>query len=103
MNSGPITRWLAADHARLDITVRANSEETRKLLLESIERVAVQTARAAGIPENLLPIVEIDENGAPTTNNDAALAQRVRKAMVEEMGYGRRAGEVEALEGALNR
>jgi amidohydrolase len=75
-----------ADHARLDITVRANSEETRKILLESIERVAVQTARAAGIPENLLPIVEIDENGAPTTTNDAALAQRVRKAMVEQMG-----------------
>ena len=75
-----------ADHARLDVTVRANSEPTRKLLLESIERVTLQTARAAGVPEDLLPIVEIDPYGAPTTTNDAALAQRVRKAMVEEMG-----------------
>lgn len=75
-----------ADHAQLDITVRANTEETRELLLRSIERVAIQTARAGGIPEELLPIVHIYEDGAPTTTNDAALAQRVRAAMVREMG-----------------
>jgi amidohydrolase len=75
-----------ADHAQLDITVRANTEETRELLLTSIERVAIQTARAAGVPEELLPIVDIYDNGAPTTTNDAALAQRVRAAMVDKMG-----------------
>ena len=75
-----------ADHAQLDITVRANTEMTRELLLNSIERVAIQTARAAGVPEELLPIVDIYEDGAPTTTNDAALAQRVRTAMVDKMG-----------------
>ena len=75
-----------ADHAQLDITVRANTEETRALLLKSIERVAIQTARAGGIPEELLPIVDIYPDGAPTTTNDAALAQRVRAAMVDKMG-----------------
>jgi hippurate hydrolase len=75
-----------ADHAQLDVTVRANTEETRALLLESIERVAIQTARAAGVPEELLPIVDIYDDGAPTTTNDAALAQRVRAAMVDKMG-----------------
>jgi hippurate hydrolase len=75
-----------ADHARLDVTVRANTEETRALLLKSIERVAIQTARAAGVPEELLPIVDIYDDGAPTTTNDAALAQRVRAAMVDKMG-----------------
>ena len=75
-----------ADHAQLDITVRANTEMTRELLLKSIERVAIQTARAAGVPEELLPIVDIYEDGAPTTTNDAALAQRVRTAMVDKMG-----------------
>ncbi len=75
-----------ADHARLDITVRANSEATRALLLKSIERVAKQTARAAGMPEDKLPDVFISPDGAPTTNNDEVLAQRVRKAMVAGMG-----------------
>jgi amidohydrolase len=70
-----------SDRAQLDITVRANTEVTRAKLLESIERVATQTARAAGMPENLLPDVIVANDGAPTTTNDAALARRVRAAM----------------------
>jgi len=70
-----------SDRAQLDITVRANTEVTRAKLLESIERVATQTARAAGMPENLLPDVIVASDGAPTTTNDAALARRVRAAM----------------------
>jgi len=75
-----------ADHAQLDITVRANTEETRAMLLKSIERVATQTARAAGIPDELLPLVDVYDNGSPAMINDAALAQRVRAAMLDKMG-----------------
>ena len=75
-----------ADHARLDITVRANNEKTRAMLLKSIERVATQTARAAGVPEDLMPIVDVLDDGAPTTTNDAALSRRVRAAMLAGMG-----------------
>ena len=75
-----------ADHAQLDVTVRANNEKTRAMLLKSIERVATQTARAAGVPENLLPIVDVYDTGSPTTTNDAALSQRVRSAMLGGMG-----------------
>ena len=75
-----------ADNARLDITVRANTEKTRYQLLDSIKRVAENTARAAGVPEDLLPIVDVLPEGAPTTTNDAALARRVRAAMQEGMG-----------------
>ncbi|MEW9798888.1 amidohydrolase [Alteromonas sp. CYL-A6] len=74
------------DVAELDITVRANTEKTRALLLNSIRRVAIQTAKAAGVPDTLLPEVTVAEDGAPTTTNDAALAQRVRQAMVDGMG-----------------
>ena len=56
------------------------------MLLKSIERVATQTARAAGVPEDLLPIVDVYDDGVPTTTNDAALSRRVRAAMVEGMG-----------------
>lgn len=74
------------DEARLDLTVRANSEDTRAKLLKAIERVAINTARAAGVSDDLLPIVSIDPTGAATTTNDAALARRVRAAMVAGMG-----------------
>ncbi len=84
-NSGTAPNVIS-DEARLDITVRANSEITRAKLLKSIERVAIQTARAAGVSEDLLPIVDIDPMGAPTTTNDAALAHRVRSAMRAGMG-----------------
>ena len=75
-----------ADQAQLDITVRANTERTREFLLKAIERVAVQTARAAGVPEDRLPIVDVWPTGAPTTINDAELARRVRASVVGGMG-----------------
>lgn len=75
-----------ADHAVLDITVRANTEATRYQLLAAIERVALNTGRAAGLPEDRLPEVIIAKDGAPTTTNDAALAQRLRAAMEAGMG-----------------
>jgi amidohydrolase len=75
-----------ADSARLDITVRANTEKTRYQLLDSIKRVAENTARAAGVPDDLLPIVEVLPEGASTTTNDAALSRRVREAMLDGMG-----------------
>ena len=78
-----------ADHAQLDITVRANTERTRHYLLEAIERVAVQTARAAGVSEDRLPIVDIWPNGSPTTTNDAGLARRVSSAVQCWHGRGR--------------
>lgn len=77
-----------SDHAMLDITVRANTEDTRHLLLKSIERVAVNTARAAGVPEDRLPEVIVADDGASTTTNDTELAHRVRAAMAAGMGEG---------------
>ena len=75
-----------ADHAVLDITVRANTERTRYYLLDAIERVAVQTARAAGVSEEQLPEVFVKPTGAPTTTNDAELARRVSSAVRAGMG-----------------
>jgi hippurate hydrolase len=75
-----------ADHAVLDITVRSNTEETRRYLLRAIERVATQTARAAGVPDDKLPDVVVADSGAPTTTNDPALARRVRAAIENGMG-----------------
>ncbi len=75
-----------SDHADLQVTVRANTEATRAQLFEAIKRVAINTARAAGVAEDRLPDVKKRGPGSPTTTNTAELARRVRAAIVDGMG-----------------
>ena len=77
---------IISDRATLDLTVRSNNEVTRAMLLASIERVAVNIGRSAGMPEDRLPEVIRVSAGVPTTINDAALAQKVRAAIAAQMG-----------------
>lgn len=76
---------IISDNALLEITVRSNSEATRELLLKSIERVAINSARAAGLPEDRLPEVKVAPHRSPVTVNDPGLARRVRAAMQANM------------------
>ncbi|NKB37123.1 MAG: amidohydrolase [Gammaproteobacteria bacterium] len=78
-----------SDKAVLELSVRANSEEVRTYLLDSIERVAINTARTAGVSENSLPEIFIYTDGVPTMINDAALAQRLRPVLTKTMGKSR--------------
>ncbi len=66
------------DEARLQLTVRADSEETRETLLEGIERIARGIAVSAGLDEALFPTVEHGFESTPTTVNDEALVARLR-------------------------
>ena len=77
---------IISDEAVLELTARANSEETRMLLRDSIKRVAENMGRVAGMSEDMLPRVIVEDGGAPTTVNDEALAKRVRAAMEAGMG-----------------
>lgn len=76
---------IISDRADLQVTVRANDEETRAQLLKAIERVAVNIGRAHGLPDDKLPQVKVSE-GTPTTINDGALARRLNSAMVRDLG-----------------
>ena len=77
---------IISDRAHLQLTVRNTSEETRKVLLEGIERIAVNMGRVAGLPEDRLPEVIVSEESVPPTLNDPELAQRLRAAWVEQVG-----------------
>ncbi len=77
------------DRAHLQLTVRNTSPETRDLLLDGIERIAINTARAAGIPEDKLPEVIVSEDSVPPTTNDPELAARLEAAWIEAMGGDR--------------
>lgn len=77
---------IISDNAKLELTVRSESEETRQLLLKGIERVAKNTARAAGMPENLLPVVTSTDNPSLPVINDMKLAERLRAVWIRDIG-----------------
>lgn len=74
------------DRVELQLTVRANREETREQLLSAIERIAEGVGRAAGLPASLLPKVVRTKESTPVTMNDPELAARVRTAIAAGMG-----------------
>ena len=77
---------IISDRAHLQLTVRNTNEETRKTLLEGIERIAVNAGRMAGLPEDKLPEVIVSEESVPPTLNDVMLARRLKMAWSEAMG-----------------
>jgi len=77
---------IISDRAHLQLTVRNTNEETRKILLDGIERIAVNIGRAAGLPEDKLPEVTVSQESVPPTVNDANLARRLKIAWSEAMG-----------------
>jgi hippurate hydrolase len=74
------------EEVKLQLTVRADSQEAREKLLSGIERIALGVARTAGMPEDRLPEVVLSTEGTPPTVNDDALAERVRAAFIRELG-----------------
>ncbi len=77
---------IISDRAHLQLTVRNTNAETRQILLEGIQRIAVNMGRVAGLPEDKLPEVIISEESVPPTNNTAALARRLKSAWNDEIG-----------------
>ncbi len=75
------------DDVHLQISTRAFSAEARKTILAAIERTARGVALAAGVPEDLAPIVKVSETEAvPVTYNDPKLAQRLKPVFVAALG-----------------
>ncbi|MEM6641045.1 MAG: amidohydrolase, partial [Pseudomonadota bacterium] len=70
---------IISDMAKLQITVRNESDETRDLLLDGIRRISENLGRAAGLPEDKLPEVHVRESDRyPATLNDLDLTRRLR-------------------------
>jgi len=76
------------DDAVLGISMRAYSEEVRQKLMDGVKRTANGVATAYGVAPDRMPEVKILESTVPTIN-DAALADRMRKAAVSALGASR--------------
>jgi amidohydrolase len=77
---------IISDQAHLQLTVRSLNPEVRAQLLAAIKRIALGTARTAGIAEDKLPEVIVSEFSYPPTFNDKALARRLKGVLTSKMG-----------------
>ena len=80
---------IISDSAKLQLTVRSESASDRALLLAGIKRVAENSGRLMGLPEDMLPEVVVYENeGVPPTLNDIAMLERMRGVWTDQLGEG---------------
>ena len=68
---------IISDEVKLQITVRSYADEVRTQLLNAIQRIARGQGIAAGLPEELLPVVVVENDYTPATYNDPQLTERL--------------------------
>ncbi len=71
---------------RLQLTVRADTLETRQQLLDGIERIARGVGLTNGLPEEQLPEVIVSTEYTLPTVNDVELSQRIKAAFIRDLG-----------------
>ena len=80
---------IISDRVEMQLTVRSDNFETRKILLNGIERVSEGVARSLGVAEKLLPEVIISESeSTPPTINDEATANFLRGVFEKNLAKG---------------
>lgn len=78
------------DEATLLLTVRSYSDETRKKLLDGIRRIARGEAIAAGLPDDLMPVVRVEEKEfTPSTYNVPDFTERMAALFTRRFGEDR--------------
>ena len=78
---------IISNEAVLQLTVRTYSDEVRAQVLAAIKRITMGVAMTAGLPDNLMPIVEVDEaEFTPATYNSPDLVARSVAVMERMLG-----------------
>jgi len=90
---------IISERCDMQLTVRSYDDETRNLLLSSIERIAVNMGRVAGLPEDKLPEVYVKDEFTPSLYNDPDLTERVMSVAERTLGADRVVPEVPVMGG----
>ena len=84
---GGTKRNIIPNEVKMLLTVRTYKPEVRKRVLASIDRIAKGLAMAAGVPENLAPVMEqLPDESIGSTYNDPALTERLAAALQPAVG-----------------
>jgi hippurate hydrolase len=77
---------IISDEARLQLTVRSYSDETRAKLIDGIRRIALAEAKAAGLDGDLAPTVTVKEPYTRATWNSPEFTRTAIADLQEAMG-----------------
>jgi len=77
------------DEAKLLLTVRSYSDETRAKLIEGIRRIARGEAIAAGMPQDKMPVVSVKDEFTPSTYNPPEFAEEMAGLLKTHFPDGR--------------
>ena len=80
---------IISDEAKLQLTVRSYSDESRKLLLDGIARIAKGEAIAAGMPEDKMPTVTVQDPYTPATYNTPEFTEALMVDFTARFGKDR--------------
>jgi amidohydrolase len=81
---------IISDEAKLQLTVRSFSDETRKKMLDGIRRIARGEAIAAGMPDDRMPVVSVEEKEfTPSTFNTPDFTLEMGAYLKERFGEAR--------------
>lgn len=83
---GGLKRNIISDEARLELTLRAFDEKVMAHLVQSVRRITDGVARASGVPEDLLPVIDVLPESASVTINDLALSRRLARRFTDWFG-----------------
>lgn len=83
---GGTRRNIIGEEVKLELTIRSFDEAVGDHIIASIRRISENLGRAAGLPDDRLPVVSIAVSRNPVTLNDTALTQRVVKSIQSWIG-----------------
>lgn len=87
--SGGTKANVVPDEVKIGLSIRSYSDETHEKIRRSINRICHGVAIAAGLEEDLYPIISPDSKFAPSTYNDPTLTGLIAAAFVQQFGKER--------------
>ncbi|MBK7870147.1 MAG: amidohydrolase [Saprospiraceae bacterium] len=74
------------NEVRLELTMRCYNDEVRDQIIEKIKRICVGEAMAAGVPEDMMPKMNLKNEFCPSVYNDPILTNRLKSAFQKTLG-----------------
>ncbi len=74
------------DEVKLQLTLRSYNDSVRSHTIAAVRRICDGTARAAGIPQDLLPVVKVRDQYTPSNVNDIKLTKRLAATFRRALG-----------------
>jgi amidohydrolase len=77
---------IISNEVKLQLTVRSYADETRSYLLNRIKEISEGVARTAGLPEELLPTVEVKAEHTPSVYNEPEYTKKIAANLKRVLG-----------------